>query len=173
MQLLHDLGIEPGRLLINIIGFVVLLWFFIRFLWRPISAFMNERSQEIETQIAETKRLNEEARSQHQNLQAELQQEREAARADIAHLTQEAKAAISEMHAEGRRERTELIEQGRREIERSKDMALAELKRTVGELAVEISSKVIREALDEQRQDALVDQFLRDVEKAAREQRAG
>lgn len=173
MQLLHDLNIEPGALLINIIGFLLLLWFFKRFLWGPISQFMGERSTEIEHQIAEAKRLNDEARAQHENLQTELQQEREQARADIAQLTQEAKAAIGEMHAEGRRERQELIEQGRREIDRSKEMALAELKRTVAELAVEISSKVIRESLDEQRQEALIDQFLRDVEQAARDQRAG
>jgi F-type H+-transporting ATPase subunit b len=171
MQLLHELGIEPGALLINILGFLLLLWFFKRFLWGPIAQFLGERTQEIETRIAETKRLNDEAQQHHQELQAELRSEREGARAEITRLTQEAKAAISEMHAEGRRERQELIEQGQREIERAKEIALAELRRGVGDLAIEISGKVIREALDDQRQDALIDQFVRDIERVTRDQR--
>lgn len=171
MQLLHDLGIEPGALLINIIGFLLLLWFFKRFLWGPISLFMGERSKEIETRIGEAKRLNEEAQARHDNLQSELQTEREAARAEIARLTQEAKAAIAEMRNEGRHERQELIEQGQREIERAKEIALAELRRSVGDLAIEISSKVIRQSLDDTRQEALIDEFLHDIERAAREQR--
>jgi len=173
MQLLHDLGIEPGALLINIIGFLLLLWFFKAYLWGPIAQFLGDRSREIEGRINEAKQLNDEAQKRHESLQAELQTERESARAEIARLTQEAKAAIAEMHTEGRRERQDLIEQGQREIERSKEIALAELRRTVSDLAVEISGKIIREALDEQRQEALVDDFLRDIERAAREQRPG
>jgi len=173
MQLLHDLGIEPGALLINILGFLLLLWFFKRVLWGPIAQFLGERTREIEARIAEAKQLNDEARQRHETLQAELHGEREGARAEIARLTQEAKAAIAEMHAEGRRERQELIEQGQREIDRAKDIALAELRRTVGDLAVEISSKVIREALDDQRQEALIDQFVRDIERVTREQEPG
>ena len=171
MELLHDLGIEPGALLINILGFLVLLWFFKRFLWGPIAQFLGERSQEIEGRIAEAKQLNDEARQRHQNLQAELQGEREGARAEITQLTQEAKAAIAEMRAEGRRERQELIEQGQREIERAREIALAELRRTVGDLAIEISGKVIRAALDDTRQEALIDDFLRDIERVERDQR--
>jgi F-type H+-transporting ATPase subunit b len=173
MESLKSLGFEPGVLLINVVGFIVLVWFVARYLYRPIAQFMEARTREIEGQIAEAKQLNDVAQQHHATLQDELVTEREAARAEIAKLTQEAKAAIAEMHAQGRRERQELIEQGQREIERSKDMALAELKRMVGELAVEISGKVIRESLDEQRQEALIDEFLRDVEQAARDQRAG
>jgi len=172
MQLLHDLGIEPGALLINIIGFLLLLWFFKAKLWGPISQFMGDRTREIEGRIGEAKRLNDEAKARHASLQADLQEERDAARDEITKLTQEAKAAIAEMRNAGRRERQELIEQGQREIERAKEIALAELRRGVGDLAIEISGKVIRQALDEERQDALIDRFLRDIEHAAREQRA-
>jgi F-type H+-transporting ATPase subunit b len=171
MESLKSLGFDPGVLFINLVGFVVLVWFVAKFLYRPIAGFMGERTREIEGQIAEAKRLNDDAQERHTALQAELQAEREAARAEITRLTQEAKAAIAELHNEGRRERQELIEQGQREIERAKESALAELRRDVGDLAVEIAGKVIHEALDEQRQEALIDQFLHDIEQAAREQR--
>jgi len=173
METLKSLGFDPGALLVNIIGFVLLLWLFRRFLYKPISAFMQQRSQDIARQLEEARQLNEEARAHHQRLAEELQQEREAARAEIARMTQEAKAAIAQMHNEGRRERQALIEQGRQEIERAKESALAELKQTVSELAAEMAAKVIREALDEPRQEALVESFLQDIRHALQQHGEG
>jgi F-type H+-transporting ATPase subunit b len=171
-EALKTLGFDPEVLLMNIIGFLILLWVFKRFLYGPISEFMATRAREIEAQIDDAKKMHTEARQQHENLQSDLAAEREAARTEIAKMTQEAKAAIAELQAEGRGQRAEMVEQGRLEIERTKDAALAELKTTVADMAVEISSKVIRESMDEQRQAALVDEFLRDVEEAGRKERA-
>jgi F-type H+-transporting ATPase subunit b len=172
MQILTDLGIEPWALLVNVVGFVLLLLLFRRFLFGPISEFMATRAKEVEAQIGDAQRLHDEAAKQHENLQADLAAEREVARSEIAKLTQEAKAAIAELQAEGRKQRQEMVEQGRLEIERTKEAALAELKATVADLAVEISAKVIRESMDEQRQAALVDQFLRDVEQAGHKEQS-
>lgn len=172
MQILTDLGIEPGALLVSVVGFVLLLWLFKRFLFGPIAEFMAARTREVEGQINDARQMHEEAQQQHANLQADLATERDAARAEIAKMTQEAKAAIGELQAEGRKQRAEMVEQGRVEIERTKDAALAELKQTVADMAVEISSKVIRESMNEQRQGALVDEFLRDVEQAGKQERS-
>lgn len=166
MESLRDLGFDPGALLMNIFGFLVLLFFFRKYLYGPISDFMGQRTQDIQGQIDQARKLHEEARQTHDGLQTELAAEREAARGEIAGLTQEAKAAIQELHNEARKQRQEMLEQGRLELERSKEAALAELKQHVAGMAVDISAKVIREALDEQRQAALVDEFLRDVERA-------
>lgn len=166
MESLQALGFDFRALALNIFGFLILLFVFRKFLYRPIGEFMGQRTKEIEGQISEAKSLNEEARQRHEKLQVELAAERDAARTDIGRITQEAKAAIEELHKEGRRERQEMVEQGRLEIERSKEAALAELRQTVADLAVETASKVIRQSLDEERQAGLVDQFLRDIEKS-------
>ena len=171
MQALKTLGFEPEVLLMNIFGFLILLWVFKRLLYGPISEFMASRSREIEAQINDAKQMHVSAQKQHESLQADLAAEREAGLAEIAKMTQEAKAAIAELQAEGRKQRAEMVEQGRLEIERSKDAALAELKSTVADMAIEISAKVIRESMDEQRQAALVDEFLRDVEQAGKQDR--
>lgn len=172
MESLKTLGFEPGALLINIFGFLILLWIFKRFLYGPIAEFMGTRTREIEGQINDARQMHEEAKQQHASLQADLATEREAGRAEIANMTQEAKAAIAELQAEARKQRAEMVEQGRVEIERTKDAALAELKATVADMAVEISSKVIRESMNERRQAALVDEFLRDVEQAGKQERS-
>ena len=171
MDSLKTLGFDPAVLLMNIVGFLVLVWFFKRFLYGPIAEFMGSRTREIEGQIDEARRLHEEAQQQHANLQADLAAQREAARSDVTKMTQEAKAAIAELQAEGRKQRAEMVEQGRAEIDRTKEAALAELKQTVADMAIDISAKVIRETMNEQRQAALVDQFLRDVEQAGIEER--
>lgn len=168
MDSLKTLGFEPWALAINILGFLVLYAAFAKYLYPAIKQFMADRAGGIAGQIAEAKRLHEEAKAEHADLQADLAAEREAARADIGRITQEAKAAIAEMHAEGRKARQEMVEQGRLELDRAKQAALIELKQTVADMAVEISAKVIRESMDEGRQQALVEEFLRDVDQAAR-----
>jgi F-type H+-transporting ATPase subunit b len=168
MQALKTLGFEPEVLLMNIFGFLLLLYVFKRFLYGPIAEFMASRTREIEAQINDAKAMHAQAKQQHETLQAELAAEREAGRAEIARMMQESKAAIAELQADGRKQRTEMVEQGKQEINRSKDAALAELKATVADMAVEISGKIIRESMDEQRQGALVDAFLQDVEQAGK-----
>lgn len=168
MEALKTLGFDPGAFGMSVLGFAILLLAFRRFLYAPISEFMANRTREIEARITEAKRLHEEARQQHERLQEELAAEREAARAEIARLTQEAKAAIAELQAEGRRQRQEMVEQGRLEIERSRDAALADLRQTVGDLAVEVSEKLIRESMNEQRQQAMVEAFVHDLQQAAK-----
>lgn len=166
MESLKSLGFDLPTLGMNVLGFLVLLWVFRRFLYRPLAEFMGDRTQEIEKQIGEARRLSDEAQQQHAWLQDELAAEREAARAEIGRMTQEAKAAVEELHKEGRHQRQEMVEQGRLEIERSKEAALTELKQTVADLAVEMSGKLIRQALDDERQAALVEGFIQDIEEA-------
>lgn len=163
---MESLGFDPRSLLVNIVGFLVLLWVFRRFLYRPVSEFMGQRTKEIEGQIDEAKRLNDTAQQQHARLQQDLAAEREAAREEIGRMTAEAKTAIEELHKEARKQRQEMVEQGRQELERSKEAALEDLKRTVADLAVEMSEKVIRQSLDEERQAALVDGFISDLKQA-------
>lgn len=166
MEILKELGIEPGVLLINLIGFLLLLWFMKRFMFGPISHFMAQRASEIERQIAEARVMHQEAEAERARLQEELDQERQVARQEIAQLTQEAKQAIEELQREGRHQRQQMIEQGRRELAHSKEVALAELKAQVSDMALDIAARVIREALDGERQAALVDKFVADVRSA-------
>lgn len=166
MELLHQLGIEPGALLINIVGFLLLLAFMKRFLFGPISQFMASRAREIEGQIAEARALHEQAEVERAKLSDELEAGREQARDDIARMTREAKEAIEALHREARKQRQEMIEQGRAELERSKEVAVAELKQTVSDMALDIAARAIQETLDEERQAALVDRFVDDVRRA-------
>ncbi len=166
MELLKELGIEPGALLINVFGFLLLLWFMKRFMFGPISHFMAQRAGEIEKQIEDARALHQQAEAERARLQEELDQERQAARDQVARLTQEAKAAIEELQREGKRQRQEMVEQGRQELANSKEVALAELKAQVSDMALDIAARVIREALDSERQAALVDEFVADVRQA-------
>lgn len=171
MDILHNLGIEWQALLVNIVGFLLLLWFFRRFLFRPISDFMASRSEEIEHNIDEARRMHAEAEQERDNLRQELEHDRGVARDQIARMTQEAKAAIEELQRDARRQRQEMIELGRAELERSKDVALAEIKKDITDIVLAASERVIRSSINEERHEALLQSFLDDIEKAGREDR--
>jgi F-type H+-transporting ATPase subunit b len=172
MESLRALGFEPGVLLVNIVGFLLLAWFFKAKLYQPIGKFMASRTEEIDAQIRKAGELHDAAEREHQNLQAELDKQREAARAEIAILTQQAKAAIEDLQRDARQQRQEMVEMGRLELERSRQAAMADLQRVAGDMAVEIADKLIRSSLDEQRQAALVEQFVLDVRAAAEKERS-
>lgn len=167
MELLKELGIEPGVLLISIIGFLVLLWFFRRYAFGPVGQYMEQRTVEIERMIAEARATHEQAQAERAALQQELEAERVRARDEIGRMTQEAKRAIEQLNHDARVQRQEMVAQGQAEIERTKDSALAELQHHVSDMALEISSQILRQTLTDERQSALVDSFVADVEKAA------
>lgn len=171
MESLHALGFDPYALLINIIGFLLLLAAFKRFLYRPIAEFMRQRSDEIAASIAEAGRLHAEAEVERAQLREELAADRLAARDEIARMTQEAKAAVEELQREGRRQRQEMIELGRAELERAQESAMGELKKNVSDLALEVSARILRDSLDDQTQAALVEGFLKQLEDAAGNER--
>ena len=57
-----------------------------------------------------------------------------------------------------------LAAQGRGEVERAADEARQQLRAEAAQLAVEISAQAIKQSVDEERQAALVDAFIEDLE---------
>ena len=53
----------------------------------------------------------------------------------------------------------------REEAAGEKARALAEAKSQVGDIAIELASKIVGEALDEEKHKALIDRYLADLEK--------
>ncbi len=168
-SILEQLGIEPGAIVVNIVGFLILLYLLRRFAFGPISSFMEERSARIEADLRKAEEDRMAAAAERQHLQEQLDGMRDQFRHEIARATREAKQAMSDLHGEARAQRQQMIAQGEEELRRSRDAMLAELKQQVAEMAVEVAAKVVKDALDEQRDAALIDAFIADVNRMAAE----
>jgi F-type H+-transporting ATPase subunit b len=92
--------------------------------------------------------------------QSESQSLREEARIQGA-------AIIEELRAKAQEEAARITASAHASIEAERQQAVTSLRNEVGALAVELASKIVGEALDDQaRQSRIVDRFLEDLEKS-------
>jgi F-type H+-transporting ATPase subunit b len=134
-------------LIIQLVNFGLLLVVLIKFLYRPLLAKMEERSQAIKKSLEEA-----------QAARAEAQREREqhAARIQAAHAEAQAirAAALAEAAEEQRRlveaaraEAARLVASARSELEQDVRRAKQELRQQVSDLAITIAERLISKSL--------------------------
>jgi len=146
-------GGQPGfinldkSLLIQAVNFGLLLLVLWRFLYRPVLAKMDERSQTIRRALEEA-----------QTARAEAQREREehAARIRAAHAEAEAirAAALREAAEEQRRlleaaraEAARLVDSAKAELEQDVRRARQQLRQEVSDLAINVAERLIKRSL--------------------------
>lgn len=126
-----------------------------------------ERTQAIEGGIARAEKAQREAavalkqyNDQLSTAREEAQQIREDARVQGA-------AILEEMRTKAAEEAQRITAAAHASIEAERQQAINSLRNEVGALAVELASKIVGEALDDQaRQSRIVDRFLDDLEKS-------
>ena len=155
--LLAGLGIDPKTILIQVIGFLVVLAVLWKFAFGKIGGLLDERRSQITTQIAQLKTDREEL----DRLTAETRQR-------LADIETEAQTKIQTAIEQGNAERQQILEQARQEaedeitraraeIQREKDEAISELRGVVAELAIDAAGKIITEELNAERHQQIID----------------
>lgn len=161
MELLNP---DTGLFIFQVVAFLLLLFLLGKFAWRPILNGLKEREETIEGALlsAEQARKDMEAlKSDNEKLLAEARSERDAilkeAMATANAIKEDAKEETSKITAK-------MIEEAKASIENEKRAALADVKTQVAALSLEITEKVLRTQLGDQKaQQALVDEYVKDL----------
>jgi len=158
--------ITPGSGLIfwQLFGFLGLLFLLIKFAWKPMLAALEERETSIENALKSA----EQARNEMANLKADnekLLQETRLERDIILKKAQEASVKmIEDAKNEASKVAAQQIENAKAVIETEKRAALTEVKNQVAILTLEVTEKLLRKTLsDEKAQKVLVDEFIKDI----------
>ena len=155
--LLALLGIDPKTIIIQAIGFLVVLLVLWKFVFGKVGGLLEERRTEIATQSEQLRTDREEL----DRLTAETRQR-------LADIETEAQAKIQAAIEQGNAERQQILTQARQEaddevararseIQREKDEAISELRGVVAELAIDAASKIISEELTAERHQHIID----------------
>jgi len=142
------------------IGFLLLLWFLNRFVFKPIFGILDERQRlitESYDQMDQDRARMEETRRQYEQ---RLQGIEEEAREKIQAAVKEAQGLRDNLIADAESHAATIIEQGRNESERDRQKAFLEMRSQIVTLAVAAAGKVIDENLTDARQNKLVDDFI-------------
>ncbi len=129
------------------VTFSILVFLLTKFAWKPILAMIKEREQTIENSLNQANLAREEMSKLVAKNEELLNQAKEE-RNQILHDAKEAAEKVkNDILARAQKEAEEKMQMAFREIEIQKKAAIAEVKNSVGLMALEIAEKVIRKEL--------------------------
>lgn len=163
MDILNTLGINFKSIIVQGIGFLILLFVLKKFLFGKISAMIQARAEEVKSTYKRT----EMDRAEAESLKLEFQKKLSEAEAEAAKRIQEAineGSRISEEIVKRAKEEVELVKIRAQEgIDQERKKALAEIKDQVVTLSILASSKIIQQSISPQTAEKLVDDFIEEI----------
>lgn len=158
--LFHQLNIDWNAVVINIVGFLLLLWIANRMVFKPIGGVIDERQRDISStydQIEADRRQMETLRSEYEQRLASIEAE---AREKIQGAIRDAQAARDQIVSEANARAHEMTTRAEEEINREREHAMILLRQQIVDLAMTATRKTIGDSLDESRQRRLIDDFI-------------
>ena len=158
---------HTAELIVGAIAFTLLFLVLRKFVVPMFEKAFTARTEAIQGGIERAEKAQVEAQraltkynEQLSKAQSEAQTLREEARIQGA-------AIIEDLRAKAQEEAARITATAQASIEAERQQAVTSLRNEVGALAVELASKIVGEALDDQaRQSRIVDRFLEDLEKS-------
>jgi F-type H+-transporting ATPase subunit b len=157
------LGINPGFLLVFGLYFLLVMFVMTRWLYTPVVNLLEARKQKI-AQGLEDARIASEARANAEKEAAKIIGDAQAeANKRIADATERAEKVAADLRAAADQERNKILRAAQEEAGQERNRILADLRGQVAALAIAAANKVIGQALDEQRQHVLIQEFFSGV----------
>ncbi len=160
---MEALGINPGYLIMQILGIAVLLMLLKGLAFGPILRVLDERKQRIAKGLEDARQ----AAIARDNADAEAKKILDAARSEAAKIRSDA-AIQAEETAKGIIRKAEadakvVVEVAQEDAKAERDHILADLRGQVAGIAMAAANKLVGESLDEKRQRAIIADFFAKV----------
>jgi F-type H+-transporting ATPase subunit b len=156
---------DLSELIIGALAFAVVFVILWRVLMPRIQQTLTERTDAIEGGLKRADEAQTEAQQTLERYQAQLADAKHEASRLRQDAQEEGARILAELRARGEAERQRLVAAAHDQIEADRAQAIQALRAEMGSLAVELASRVVGEALDEDaRQRRVVDRFLEELE---------
>ena len=156
---MEGLGINVNFLLSQVVNFLILFVALYFLLWKRVLAAIDARRQRVQEEMERAEQTQEElarAQAAYAEKVAEGVAEAERIKAEARKV---ADGARSQAQAEGQALAEAELADLRAQVDLEREQMLRDLRGQVGALAIAAAQRIIGEALDEQRQQALVQEF--------------
>ena len=156
------LGVDPVSLLVYGVNFAVLLAILYLVAYKPILGMLDQRAKRIRESLEEADRVRQEAQQRQTEMQRTLDEGRQASQQVLAEARQMAERFRQEELERARRDAERLVERARADIQQERDVAVDQVRREFGMLAVTAAERIIHRSVDAQVHQDLIDQVLRE-----------
>lgn len=155
--------IHESELIWTVINFVLFLAILRLVFYRPLTALLDARREQIRTNLETSRREREEAERLAQELRSQLAAAQQKAQEIIDQARQLAEREREARLAAAQQEAEQLLQRARATIERERDQAIRSLRAELADLTVRATERVLRRVLDEPEQRRLVEQAVDEV----------
>jgi len=164
-----QLGIDPLRLVLQIINFLILLFLLQRLLFKPILRLMDERSAKIRESVDEAQRMQKLADEIREMNEKSVEEAKARANEIVNTANHTAQQMIERAKEEQRLEIERMMQRAQDEIQLERDRAIADVRHEAVNLAIQAAGKVIEQQLNTEQHRQLVVDFLSKAEAGARD----
>ncbi|MCZ6679458.1 MAG: F0F1 ATP synthase subunit B [Candidatus Poribacteria bacterium] len=161
--LLGAIGIDPMAVILQALGFLIVLLVLWKFVFGRVGGLLEERQNDIASRMdkleadqRELDRLTAETQQRLNEIGAESQ-------AKIQAAIEEGNAERQNILNQARQDAAAELERARDEIQREKEEAILELRGIVAEIAIDAASKIIDQTLDVEGHRHIIDESIRRI----------
>jgi F-type H+-transporting ATPase subunit b len=154
---------EINELIPGALAFLLVFLVLARYAFPRMNQGLKDRSDKIQGDLEKAERSREEAETQLARYEEQLRE----ARAEAGRIIDEARKTAESMRrdllAKAEDESRQVVERAQEEIRAERDRAFQDLRAQVGELSVELATRVVGESLDRERQLRLIEGYIDEV----------
>ncbi len=137
-----------ATLIVQMIVFLILVGFTMKFIWPPITAALDERAKKIADGLAAADKARSELSAANQRVEAELVKSRNETAARLADAERRAQGIVEEAKARATEEGNKIVAAARAEAEQQTVKAREVLREQVAALAVKGAEQILRKEVN-------------------------
>ena len=158
--------LSASEILAQIVSFFLLLFLLRQFAWKKILGLLDKRKEKISSQLTEIESTKLEIATLKSDYEAKISNIASQAQEKINAAVEEAKVISSQMHKKANEEAQDIILDARAQVKYEVSKAQEQLKEKIVDIALSAARTVIQEKLTGEGDRKIVEDFIREVEKA-------
>lgn len=152
-----------SAMLLSWVALAILYFGLRKFLYKPVSEFLNDRKEKIKSDIDGAKVLKEEATALREEYESRIDLAKKESQEIVEGARKRGEELKEDILEEAKKEAEGIVARARKEIIRERESAMQDVKSQAGELAILIASKIMEEEVKMDKQNILIDKFIDEV----------
>lgn len=166
IDILGSLMPDPITMLAQLMATGILLLVFKKYLWAPVSDFLQKRADVAQQALDDAYQAKEEALEKQQQAKQQLQDASEKAQRIIERSENEAKKIKSQLLSDAQNQAKLKIEQANSQIELQRRELQSNIRKEIVDVAMLVSERLMHDKIDETFDRDVIQTFLKDVDKS-------
>ncbi len=140
---------------------LLILYFFMRkFLFKPVTEFMEKRKNSIDQALKDADQAKLEVAESRKNYEEQIKKIREESDRLMNEARVKASREYDEIIANAKKDAQAIVEKGRQDVEREKAEMLRQVRQQIAALALTAATKVVQANMDTDSNKSIVDKFI-------------